>query len=90
MYLWQFNNYLMGYRNTLRRQQENIVSLAYQTAGFINSKKKPKPLSHYIEKIKARFSGKTNKYVVDIEKSKEIEKTIERLKQEKEVKRDNG
>ena len=52
MHLWEFNNYLIGYKDKLLRDQEYIVSLAYNTAAFNNSKKKPKPLRYYIEKLR--------------------------------------
>lgn len=85
MHLWELNNYVIGYKQLIRREQENIVSQAYQTAAFTNSKKKPKPLKYYLEKIKSAFSGNKGKYEVDTEKAKQIEDTIERLLKEKEV-----
>lgn len=84
MHLWEFNNYVIGYKMVIKREQENIVTLAYQTAGFMNSKNKPKPLKHYLDKIRNAFLGRPNNNTVDVEKSKEIQATIDRLMKEKE------
>ena len=85
MHLWEFNNYIMGYKGRLQREQENIVRLAYTTAGFVNSKKKPKPLQVYLEKIAKSFNHKPDNTKVDVEKAKNIERTIEELKKAKGV-----
>jgi hypothetical protein len=86
MYLWEFNNYVIGYNQKLVRDQEYIVSVAYQTAAFNNSKHKPKKLEYYINKIR-RSANKKHKDTspVDVEKSKNIERQIEKLKKQKEV-----
>lgn len=76
MYLWEFNNYMIGYNEKLIRDQEYITTLAYETAAFSNSKHKPKKLEYYLHKI--RHKKDTGK--VDIEKSHYIEEQIERLK----------
>ena len=71
----------MGYKEKLLRDQEYIISLAYNTAAFNNSKKKPKALKYYIQKLRnAARTKTTDKKPVDVEKSKQIEETIERLK----------
>ena len=81
MELWQFNNYVIGYNEKLLRDQEYIITLAYQTAAFNNSKHKPKPLEFYLNKLRrAVKKGKTNTEKVDVEKSREIERKIRELK----------
>ena len=85
MHLWEFNNYIVGYRKRIKREQENIVTLAYTTAGFTNSSKRLKPLQHYLDKVAKSFEKrKPNKNKVDVEKAKDIERTIEMLKKQKE------
>lgn len=69
----------------LMRKEEDIIKIAYQTAAFNNSKKKPKALQFYINKIQKAFNKKPNSKsssndTVDVQKSREIEKTIEKLK----------
>ena len=83
MYLWEFNNYVIGYNDKLLRDQEYIVSVAYQAAAFNNSKHKPKPLKHYIDKLRSSVKHTKNKDVVDVEKAKDIERKIEELKKKK-------
>lgn len=85
MEYWQFNNYLVGYREILKREQQNIVSLAYQMASFNNSKKKPKPLKYYLDKIANSFNMNRKKETVNVDESKRIEKIIQELKKKKEV-----
>lgn len=83
MTLWEFNNYVIGYNDKLLRDQEYIVSLAYQTAAFNNSKHKPKKLEYYINKLRNSIKKKTKSTEkVDIEKSRYIEKQIEELKKQ--------
>lgn len=85
MHLWEFNNYIIGYRKKIRREQENIVTLAHTTASFVNSSKRLKPLQKYLEKIAKNFEKKpTNKNKVDVEKANQIESIIARLKKLKE------
>ena len=87
MYLWEFNNYIIGYNDKLLRDQEYILSTAYQTAAFNNSKHKPKKLEYYIEKLRRKIKGKqTSSDTVDVEKSHYIYEKIEELKK-KEVTR---
>lgn len=83
MEYWEFNNYIIGYKAVLKREQEYIVTLAYQTAGFTNSKRKVKPLKHYLEKISSAFNKKSNDKV-DMKKAKQVEETIAFLKKRKE------
>lgn len=81
MELWQFNNYVIGYNEKLLRDQEYIVTVAYQAAAFNNSKHKPKPLEFYLNKLRhAVKKGKTNTEKVNVEKSREIERKIRELK----------
>lgn len=80
MYLWEFNNYIIGYNDKLLRDQEYIVSVAYQTAAFNNSKHKPKKLDYYIQKLRSKIKGKTSNDNVDVEKSHRIYERIEELK----------
>lgn len=81
MTLWEFNNYVIGYNDKLLRDQEYIVSLAYQTAAFNNSKHKPKKLEYYINKLRNSVKKKTKSTEkVNVEKSRYIEKQIEELK----------
>lgn len=80
MYLWEFNNYVIGYNDKLLRDQEYIVSVAYQTAAFNNSKHKPKKLEHYIQKLRNRIKHEKDNDVVDVEKSRHIYEKIEELK----------
>lgn len=79
MYLWEFNNYILGYNEKLLRDQEYLITVAYQTAAFNNSKHKPKKLDYYIQKLRNKIKGKNND-VVDIEKSHRIYEKIEELK----------
>ena len=79
MYLWQFNNYILGYNEKLLRDQEYLITVAYQTAAFNNSKHKPKKLDYYIQKLRSKIKDKNND-VVDIEKSHHIYEKIEELK----------
>lgn len=83
MYLWEFNNYIIGYNDKLLRDQEYIVSVAYQTAAFNNSKHKPKKLDYYIKKLRNKVKGKKDNDVVDVEKSHRIYEQIEELKKTK-------
>lgn len=84
MHLWEFNNYIIGYRKKIRREQENIVTLAHTTASFHNAKRL-KPLQKYLEKIAKNFEKKTvNRNKVDVEKSKHVEEMIAKLKSKKE------
>ena len=82
MHLWEFNNYMLGYNQKLLRDQEYIVSVAYQTAAFNNSKKKPKRLDYYIQRIRNSAKNKDND-IVDVEKSKYIERRIQELKEKR-------
>ena len=83
MTLWEFNNYVIGYNDKLLRDQEYIVSLAYQTASFNNSRHKPKKLEYYINKLRNSVKKKTKSTEkVDTEKSRYIEKQIEELKKQ--------
>lgn len=84
MHLWEYNNYIIGYRKKIRREQENIVTLAHTTASFTNSSKRLKPLQHYLDKIAKNFEKRKVTKKVDIEKAHEIERTIEMLKKQKE------
>lgn len=83
MYLWEFNNYIIGYNDKLLRDQEYIVSVAYQTAAFNNSKHKPKKLDYYIQKLRSKVKGKISNDKVDVEKSHRIYERIEELKKTK-------
>lgn len=83
MYLWEFNNYVIGYNDKLLRDQEYIVSVAYQTAAFNNSKHKPKKLEYYIQKLRRKIKGKKDTDVVDVKKSHQIYEKIEELKKAK-------
>lgn len=86
MYLWEFNNYVIGYDDKLLRDQEYIISVAYQAAAFNNSKRKPKKLEYYIMKLRNSIKNKNKNYdEVDVEKSKYIERKIQELKQKREV-----
>ena len=88
MHFWELQNYIKGYNEIIYRNEEDMVKLAYQTAAFMNSKKKPKSLEYYIKKIRnsrQKFIYKKDK--VDVDKSRSIEKIIQELKEKrKEVK----
>lgn len=84
MELWEFNNYMYGMRERRLYEQENIIRTAYMTAGFNNSKHKPKPLQYYIEKLRndSKLKPKTNN-APDAKKAMEIERKIELAKNSK-------
>lgn len=80
MHLWEYNNYLIGYRSVIREREELIIKLAYNTAAFINTKQKPKPLEYYIQKIRHQFKPKTKSNAkVDVNKSKMIDRLFTRI-----------
>lgn len=82
MCLWEFNNYMIGYNNKLLRDQEYITTLAYETAAFSNSKKKPKKLEYYINRLRQKVKGKINDKT-DKAKADYIEQKIEELKRKR-------
>lgn len=69
---WQINSYLRGCRERTIRNEEDILKLAYQTASFNNSKKKPKKLDYYIRQLRKMVSGGQSR--------EELEKQLERDK----------
>ena len=58
MELWQINAYIIGYREKVIYEQENIVKTAYNTAAFTNAKKTRK-LKYYLDKISKPCREKT-------------------------------
>lgn len=82
MHLWEFNNYVKGYEDVLARRDEEIVTVAYHVAGFTNSKKKPRSLSYYLNKLR-RGRKNIHNDEVDVDKSREIYNTIQKLKKSK-------
>lgn len=79
MELWEFNNYMLGVREKSLTEQENIVRLAYTTASFSNMKK-PKPLQHYLDKLRSDTKGGTVKVAPNTKRLDEVEAKIEMLK----------
>jgi hypothetical protein len=75
--LWSFNRYVIGYREKLKRDQADIVKLAYQTAAFTNSKQRPRPLAYYLGKILNSDKKSKQKALKDIEWAKEMDKKVE-------------
>ncbi|HPY88915.1 MAG TPA: hypothetical protein PLG34_13140 [Spirochaetota bacterium] len=75
---------MYGMRERRLYEQENIIRVAYLTAGFTNSKNKPKPLDYYITKLRedTKAKVKTNN-APDGKKADTIEKQIEILKNRK-------
>ena len=90
MEYWEFNFYLKGYRERFYNEQVNIMKLAYNT-GMLSreSKRKPKSLESYLDKIDKQFHGTKYKDVpVDTKKSREIYEKIQKLKEKEMV--ENG
>ena len=86
MEFWEFNLYCKGYKEVYYQDEVNMIKLAYTTGMFSReSKKKPKSLESYIHKIDKEFhKSKYRDVPVDVEKSKEIERKIQRLKEMRE------
>ena len=85
MEYWEFILYLKGHREVLYTEQVNLMTLAYNT-GMLSreSKHKPKSLEHYLDKIDKKFHGKEYRNApVDRNKSMEIAKQIEKLREER-------
>lgn len=79
MHLWEFNHYVKGYEEVLVRNARDLVTVAYHTAAFTNSKKRPKSLKHYLDKIKSSSDVRKINDVVDTQKSKGIMSKISQL-----------
>ena len=90
MEYWEFNFYLKGYRERFYNEQVNIMKLAYNT-GMLSreSKRKPKSLESYLDKIDKKYHGNRYRDVpVDKEKSRKIYEEIQKLKEKEMV--ENG
>ena len=90
MEYWEFNFYLKGYRERFYNEQVNIMKLAYNT-GMLSreSKRKPKSLESYLDKIDKKYHGNRYRDVpVDTEKSRKIYEEIQKLKEKEMV--ENG
>lgn len=70
------NRYVIGYREKLKRDQADIVKLAYQTAAFTNSKQRPRPLAYYLGKIMNTNKKSKQKAFEDIAWAKEMDKKV--------------
>ena len=82
--------YLKGYRESIYLKQVDLMTLAYNT-GMLSreSKRKPKSLESYLDKIDKQFHGNKYKNVpVDTKKSREIYEKIQKLKEKEMV--ENG
>lgn len=84
MEYWEFTAYVEGYKDRAFIQQSNIMRLAYYTGMFSNSNyTKPKSLEYYLDQLEIYYSkDKYKNEPVNVEKSKEIYETIQRLKNE--------
>ena len=82
MEYWEFNFYLLGYKEKYYVDEVNMMKLAYNTGMFSHeTKHKPKSLESYVDKIdRAYHKGKYRDVPVDIEKSRNIYDKIEELK----------
>lgn len=81
------NRYVIGYDNKIKREQADIIKVAYNTAAFMNSKRKPKPLKYYIDRL---FNSKANRISEEesekrIAWAKEMDIKVAKLKRESEV-----
>jgi hypothetical protein len=74
------NRFVIGYRERLKRDQADIVKLAYQTAAFTNSKSRPKSLSYYINKIMNSDPEDKDESTRRIQWAKEMDKKVEEAK----------
>lgn len=84
---WMINRFIIGYDQKIKNEQANIIKVAYNTAAFMNSKRKPKPLKHYIDKI---LNTKYNKISIEesqkrIAWAKEMDEKVSKIKRESEV-----
>lgn len=84
------NRFVIGYRERLKREQVDIVKLAYQTAAFTNSKSRPKSLSYYINKIMNSDPENREDSKRRIEWAKEMDKKVEEAKRRKEAEKHVG
>lgn len=84
------NRFVVGYRERLKRQEVDIVKLAYQTAAFTNSKNKPKSLSYYINKIINSDPEDKEESMKRIQWAKEMDKKVEEAKRRKEAEKHVG
>ena len=90
MEYWEFNFYLKGYRERFYNEQVNIMKLAYNT-GMLSreSKRKPKSLESYLDKIDKQFHGNKYKNVpVDTKTSRELYEKLQKSHEKEMV--DNG
>lgn len=83
------NRYVIGYEQQIKRDQADIIKIAYNTAAFMNSKRKPKSLKYYVDKILNPKAKKISEEESQnrIAWAKEMDIKIAKLKRESEVER---
>ena len=73
-----FNRYCIGYAEKRKHDAADIVRLAYQTAAFTNTPKRPKPMQYYLDKIfKPTSRGSKESALEQIRLAKEMDRKIE-------------
>lgn len=83
MELWEFNNYIKGYKRKIYNDQKNLMTLAWYTGYFANPYNKKKSLDHYLNKLTNKITMEENKNKpVDTKWSKIIHQRIQEMKKQ--------